>query len=123
FGSTIRLISSHVSAPTSPIQSSFVPGLKVNRNGFRNPYATIRRAFGSELPASGLSAIPAPVEGFSRRSVPLRGTGCPAGRRRLWLRSAPPSAVGAVIAPPTPPGGSAQGFLGVGLPALPPPWP
>src|SRR5262245_60867197 len=118
-----RLISSHVSQPTSPIQSSLVIGRTVKRNGLRKPYATIRRAFGSELDAAGLSGMASPVEGSTRRTAPFRSTGSPLGRRKLWARRAPPSAVGGVSFPPDPAGGSPHGFLGVGLPELPPPCP
>src|SRR5919204_3617584 len=121
-GEESRLISSHVPEPTSPIQGSLVPGRNVNRKGFRKPYATIRRAFASLLPASGLPAAPAPVLGSSRRSAPSSVVGSPVVRRS-WLRRAPPSAVGGVSLPPTPAGGSPHGFFGVRLPALPPPWP
>ena len=54
----------------------------------------MRRALASGLRPSGLVAGPAPVAGSTRMTVPLRTTGSPAGRRRLWLRSAPPRAVG-----------------------------
>src|SRR5262245_15038064 len=84
---------------------------------------TIRRAFGSELPNSGLSGSAAPVAGLTRISDPFRSTGLPLGRRRLWLRRAPPRADGGVIVPFTPPGGSPHGFFGVGLLVPPPSWP
>src|SRR5207244_11746362 len=99
-----------------------VPGRNVNRNGLRKPYATIRRAFASLLPASGLPVIPAPVAGSSRSSVPSSEVGS-LGVWRSWLRSDPPSAVGGVSAPPTPAAASPHGFRGVGLPTLPPPCP
>src|SRR5439155_23097767 len=85
----------------------------------------IRFSLAFALPPSGLSASPAPVEGSTRRTVPFSTRGSPAGRRRLWLRSAPPLAVGGVIVPPTPAGGSPHGFFGVavGLPTVPPNWP
>src|SRR5262245_32217412 len=81
------------------------------RNGFRVPYATIRRALGSLLDASGLSGSPAPVAGLTRRIAPSRETGSPPVRRS-WLRRAPPSAVGGLRTAPTPPGGSPHGFSG-----------
>ena len=92
-GFAIRLTSSQVSHPTSPSQTSFVPGLNVNRNGFRRPWAMIRRALTSEDPMSGLPAIAAPVFGSSRRIDPSRDVGSLVVRRS-WARSAPPSAVG-----------------------------
>ena len=79
----------------------------------------MRRALGSLLEASGLPGAAAPVVGSRRRIAPLRVTGSPAARRTLWLRSAPPSAVGGVSAVPAGLGGSAQGLAGVGLPELP----
>ena len=45
----------------------------------------IRRALGSELPASGLSGRPAPVAGSTRTIEPLSPTGSPEVRRS-WLR-------------------------------------
>ena len=95
---------------------SFVPGLTVKRNGLRSPFATMRRVFGSELAASGLSGIAAPVSGFTRAIVPSSPVGSPLVRMS-WLRRAPPSAVGGVMDPPTPPGGSPQGLIG--LPSFP----
>jgi hypothetical protein len=71
----------------------------------------MRRVFGSELAAFGLSAIAAPVSGLTRMIEPSSPVGS-AVVRRSWLRSAPPSAVGAVMLPPTPPGGSPHGFTG-----------
>jgi hypothetical protein len=115
-GFTTRLTSSHVFQPTSPTQTSLVPGRMVKRNGFRSPCAMIRRAFGSELPASGLVGTPAPVVGSTPSTAPSRETGSPLVRRS-WLRSAPPSAVGGVSAAPTPPGGSPHGLTG--LPSCP----
>ena len=105
------LISSQSLHPTSPTQTSLVPGRIVNRNGLRRPWATIRRAFASELNANGLSGSPAPVLGSIRMTVPSSVVGSP-GVRTSWLRSAPPSAVGGERAAPTPPGGSPQGFRG-----------
>ena len=90
-----RSISSQVFQPTSPTQTSLVRGRTPIRNGFRKPCATIRRAFGSELNASGLSGRPWPVAGSTRRRAPSSDVGSPAVRRS-WLRSAPPSAVGGV---------------------------
>ena len=119
-GLTMRLISSQSFQPTSPIQISVVPGLNVNRNGFRNPSAIMRRAFGSALPASGLFGRPLPVVGSTRITVPSRFTGSPVVRES-WLRSAPPSAVGGAGAVPTGTGGSPQGLTGVG--PVPPPCP
>ena len=75
--STTRLISSKMSHPTSPTQTSLVPGRIVNRNGLRRPWATIRRALGSALPARGLSGRPAPVSGSTRSTAPLRAVGSP----------------------------------------------
>src|SRR3954447_9449757 len=115
-----RVISSVSFQPTSPTHTSFVPGRKTNRNGFRIPYATIRRAFAFVLEASGFPAAPAPVAGLRRRSAPFKSTGSPAGRRTLCERSAPPSAVGGFSFPPTPAGGSPHGFFGVGEFGLPP---
>jgi hypothetical protein len=112
----MRLISSQSFQPTSPSQSSFVPGRNAKRSGFRRPYATIRRAFASADPASGLSAGAAPVSGSMRMIVPSSETGS-AGVRRSWLRSAPPSAVGGASVAPMPPGGSPHGFSGL------PSWP
>ena len=115
-GFTTRSISSQLPQPTSPIQSSLVPGRNVKRNGLRRPYATMRRAFWSAFPASGLSGSAAPVSGFTRITLPSRLTGSPPVRRS-WLRRAPPSAVGIVCVPPTPVGGSPQGLSGL------PSWP
>ncbi len=81
----------------------------------------MRWAFGSLFPAFGLPAIAAPVAGSSRRMAPFRTTGWPAGRRRLWARSAPPSAVGGVRAVPAGLGGSAHGLASVGVPERVPP--
>ena len=93
-----------------------MPGLTVMRNGLRRPVATIRRVFGSGLAAFGLSGMAAPVSGLTRRIVPSRPVGSPVVRTS-WLRSAPPSAVGGVMEPPRPPGGSPHGFTGL------PSWP
>src|SRR5215207_4019097 len=112
----MRLISSHVFQPTSPSQTSFVPGLIVRRNGLRVPYAMILRAFASVLNASGLSGIAAPVSGLTRRMAPSSDVGSDVVRRS-WLRRAPPSAVGGVRVAPAPPGGSPQGLSGA------PSWP
>src|SRR6185436_10254379 len=115
--------SSQVLQPTSPIQRSLVPGLRVNRNGLRSPSATMRLAFASLLAARGLSGSPAPVAGLTRSTAPLRSAG-PATRCRLRARRAPPSAVGGVWAPPTGAGGSPHGFFGArGSPLVPPYWP
>ncbi len=113
----IRLISSQVAWPTSPVQISFVPGRNAKRKGLRNPYAITRRAFGSLLPNRGLSGSAAPVMGSTRMIVPSSVVGSE-GVRRSWTRSAPPSAVGGVIEPPTPPGGSPHG-LTTGFPNWP----
>ena len=91
-----RLISSHVFQPTSPAQSSPVPGRKVKRNGLRKPCATIRRRFGSLLAIAGLPAAAAPVSGLTRRIAPSSEAVWAAGRRKVWARSAPPCAVGGV---------------------------
>ena len=93
----MRLISSQLVQPTSPSQTSLVPGRMVNRNGLRSPCATIRRAFGSGLPESGFPAAAAPVSGFSRRIAPSRPVESTVVRRS-WLRREPPSAVGGVSA-------------------------
>src|ERR1044071_8280583 len=106
----MRLISSQVAHPTSPIQSSLVPGRKVKRKGLRIPYPMIRRALGLLLLNKGFVDKALPVAGSRRRRAPLRTTGSPAGRRTLWLRSAPPSAVGGDSTPPTPAGGSPHGL-------------
>ena len=104
-----------------------MPGRKVIRKGLRRPYATIRWRIGSLLPIAGLPAAAAPVAGSRRSTAPFRTADSPAARRKLWARRAPPSAVGAVIAPPIPPGGSPHGFTGVtGLVvsgSVPPFWP
>ncbi len=73
----------------------------------------IRRASGSVFPGSGLEGSAAPGLRVHAQD------GCrPAwwdrpGVRRSWLRSAPPSLVGGVWVPPTPTGGSPQGFFGI----------
>ena len=86
----------------------------------------MRDAFedGAEALYIGLPATPAPVSGFRRSTVPLSTRGSPAGRRGLCARIAPPRPVGEVFATPLPPGGSPQGFTGVGVfGRLPPNWP
>ena len=108
-GAITRLISSHVFHPTSPTQSSSVPGRWVIRNGLRSPYATTRRAFASAEEKNGFPGTPAPVAGSIRRTVPSR-VAEPSVRRTLWLRKAPPSAVGGLSTVPTVPGGSPQGL-------------
>src|ERR1700687_680897 len=82
----------------------------------------MRCSLASLLPKSGFPGAAAPVAGSTRRTEPFRTRGSPAGRRWLWLRSEPPSAVGGVWLPPTGTGGSPHGFLGVGggLPWVPP---
>ena len=104
---------------------SFVPGRNVIRNGLRRPYATIRWRIGSALPVAGLPAAAAPVAGFSRRTAPFRTAVSLAARRKLWDRSAPPSAVGGGHRPADRPGGSPHGFIGVtGVSgSVPPFWP
>ena len=83
----------------------------------------IRRAFASLLPMLALVGQAAPVSGLTRRIVPSRLVGSPVVRMS-WLRSAPPSADGGAIDPPTPPGGSPHGLPGVGVPgSVPPSWP
>src|SRR5215211_3479886 len=72
---------------------------------------------------SGLPATPLPVAGSTRSTAPLSRMGCPATRRGLWERSAPPSALGGLSAVPTGLGGSPHGLAGVGEPAPPPNWP
>src|SRR6266513_1221777 len=59
----------------------------------------MRRAFGSVDEPNGLSGRPAPVAGSMRRIAPSSVAG-PLARRTLWLRSAPPCAVGAVSGVP-----------------------
>ena len=71
----------------------------------------------------GLPGTPAPVAGSMRRMAPFKRRGSPNARNGVWLRSDPPSAVGGVSLPPTPAGGSPQGFFGVGAPSVPPYWP
>src|SRR5262252_6517543 len=82
----------------------------------------MRRSLASLLLNSGLPGTPSPVAGSTRRTLPFRSLGSPARRRGLWLRSEPPSDVGADSSPPTPAGGSPHGFLGVvgGTPWVPP---
>ena len=63
------------------------------RKGLRRPWATMRRALGSDDVASGFVGRPAPVAGSTRMTEPSSRTGSPLVRRS-WLRSAPPSAVG-----------------------------
>ncbi len=92
---------------------SLVPGRTVKRYGLRRPWATTRRVFGSALAAFGLSGIAAPVSGFTRMIEPSRVCGSEVVRAS-WLRRAPPSAVGGLMAPP---GGSPQGLTG--LPSCP----
>src|SRR2546426_7521221 len=113
----ILSISSHWFHPTSPTQSSLVPGRAVIRKAFRSPYAMIRRAFASVLAAKGLPGIPAPVAGFSRRIAPSRPVGSPVVRMS-WTRRAPPSAAGGAMSPP---GGSLHGFFGVTTGSVVPP--
>ena len=90
-----RLISSQVFQPTSPSQTSLVPGRIVMRNGLRRPEAMIRRTLAVagwprwDCPASASPGVR--VRGAGRRR-PVRWD-----RREVrtsWLRSAPPSAVG-----------------------------
>src|SRR5829696_3017898 len=102
-GVWIRLISSQSPHPTSPVQTSDVPGRLVKRNEFRRPYAMTRDEFadGVDELYCGLPVTPAPVSGLMRRSEPLRRRASPVGRRMLWARIAPPRAVGAVWVPPT----------------------
>src|SRR4029450_11842985 len=71
----------------------------------------------------GLPGTPLPVAGSTLSTAPSSRMGCPAGRRGLWERSAPPSAPGGESGVPTEPGGSPQGLAGVGEPAPPPNWP
>ncbi len=85
----IRSISSHVLHPTSPTQISPVPGRIVKRNGLRRPWATMRRALGSELEKSGLPESPAPVAGSTRISVPSSVTGSPELPQVLRAQRAP----------------------------------
>ncbi len=80
----------------------------------------IRAMIALGLPAAGLSGKAAPVAGLTRTIESLRTGFEP---RTLWARSEPPWAVGEVIGPPVPAGGSPQGFFGVGLPVPPPKWP
>jgi hypothetical protein len=69
----------------------------------------MRRAFGSDDAANGLSDRPCPVSGSMRIIAPSSVAG-PSVRRTLWLRSAPPSAVGGLSAVPAGAGGSPHGF-------------
>src|SRR4030095_14121176 len=71
----------------------------------------------------GLPATPLPVAGSTRSTAPPSRMGCPATRRGLCERSAPPSASGGLSAVPTGLGGSPQGLGGVGELAPPPYWP
>ncbi len=77
----------------------------------------MRCSLTSPEPMSGLPGAAAPVAGSIRRMEPFSRRASPAGRRGLWLRSAPPSAVGLVSGVPTGKGGSPQGLAGVGLPS------
>ena len=88
-GAVTRLISSQSFQPTSPAQTSLVPGRVVIRNGLRRPVAIVRRTFGSLLPANGLPGSDAPVAGSTRRIDPSSPAGSPLVRRS-WLRNAPP---------------------------------
>jgi hypothetical protein len=69
----------------------------------------IRRALASVDEPYGLSDSPWPVSGSILSTAPSSVAG-PSVRRTLWLRSAPPSAVGALRAVPAGEGGSPQGF-------------
>ncbi len=109
----MRLSSSQVPQPTSATITSFVPGRTIMRNGLRSPYAIMRCSLGSELEKSGLSGRGSPVAGSTRRIAPLSRRASPGGRRGVWLRSAPPRAVGFVCGVPSGNGGSAQGLAGV----------
>src|SRR5215218_1702345 len=71
----------------------------------------------------GLPATPLPVAGSTLSTAPLSRMGCPATRRGLCERSAPPSAPGGDSGVPTGLGGSPHGLAGVGEPAPPPNWP
>ena len=90
-----RLISSQVFQPTSPAQTSVVPGRMVIRKGLRRPYAMIRRAFASLLAARGLSGLPAPVTGSIRAIVPSRLDGI---RRRPQVLASKRASLGASAA-------------------------
>ena len=61
----------------------------------------IRRALTSVLLAIGFPGAPAPVAGSTRSTAPPSRMGCPATRRGLCERSAPPSASGGLSAVPT----------------------
>ena len=112
----MRLISSQRPRPTSPTQSSDVPGRKAILKGLRRPWAMIRRAFRSGLEKSGFVDSAAPLSGLTRMIEPSRLTGSPLVRRSC-ARRLPPSAVGGVRTAPTPPGGSPHGLSGL------PSWP
>ena len=94
-----------------------MPGRNAKRNGFRKPYATIRRRFAiGRRRCSGCRRPRRLSRGRGGGATRSSNAG-PAERRGLWARSAPPCAVGGVSVPPTPAGGSPQGFFGVGGPA------
>ena len=88
----MRLISSHKSQPTSPTQTSFVPGRSVKRNGLRRPYATSNWLM-SALALSGL--VPG-SRVASAGAVPLLAASAvaPAWTGRLGLRPAKPGVGG-----------------------------
>src|SRR5215475_3909354 len=70
----------------------------------------MRRLFGSDEDAYGLSGRPCMVVGSTRMMVPFSRVG-PSRRWLLWLFSAPPSAAGGLMALPIAlPGGSAHGL-------------
>ena len=99
----IRLISSQLLQPTSPSQTSLVPGRMVMRNGLRIPVAMIRPALlvNAGVPLGRLASVLAAM----RMTVPSRVTGSPEVRRS-WERKAPPSS----SPMPAPPMGSPQGL-------------
>ena len=69
----MRLISSQRPRPTSPIQSSDVPGRKAILKGLRRPCAMIRRALRSGLEKSGLDGQRGPVVGVDPDDRPVEG--------------------------------------------------
>ena len=73
----------------------------------------MRCSLTSPEPMRGLPGAAAPVAGSTRRIEPFSRRGSPAVRRGLWLRRAPPSAVGLVCGVPMGKGGSPQGLAGV----------
>src|SRR5688572_14340928 len=100
----------------------------VSRNGLRNPWATIRRVFRSELETSGLPAAASPVSGSIRMMEPARPVGSPVVRtsceRRAPASLDATSTVGVVPGAEVTVSGSLHGLMGVyglvGLGTVPP---